>query len=453
MAEEASRRAVKVIMNGRIKTARAGKIDYQETLREIAKSMVRLNRPERLLKMITRYIDRELGLSHTSLLVLEEKQDRFTFVDSKGNRRIPMGLVKFNQDHPLVTWFQKKNGRHPQKGKISGGGDDDYLYRPDINRWVKSRSTKIGDELHKKFQTTAKAMDDLRVELAIPGYYKKNLLGMLLLGRKKNGRCFTDAEISFFQILVQDCSMAIKSAEYHRHLIQRNRDLEKHLKEIATLHEKERNTFYEILRSLAQEVHAKDAYTYGHVRQVERLGMITAKELGLDVTGKNKAILSAGLILHDVGKIGIPDRILNKPSRLDPEEWKVMQTHVEKGARILAHLSDFKEVSEIVHCHHENYDGSGYPRGLRRDQIPIQSRIVSAVDAFRAIVSTRCYSQGRPVEVAFQELRRCAGTQFDPDVVEALIRGVKKEMKRRGVGFFLDDSHQDGKQEPLKNAS
>ena len=103
-----------------------------------------------------------------------------------------------------------------------------------------------------------------------------------------------------------------------------------------------------------------------------------------------------------------------------------MRTHVEKGVKILEPLTDFKEVAEIVHCHHENFDGSGYPRGLKGQAIPIEARIVSVVDAFHAIVSTRCYRGGSPIEIAFQELKRCAGTQFDPAVVEAFIRAMKK---------------------------
>jgi len=164
---------------------------------------------------------------------------------------------------------------------------------------------------------------------------------------------------------------------------------------------------------------------------------MAAREMGLDLTGRKKDILSAGLILHDVGKIGIPDHILNKPSALNEEEWKIMRTHVDKGVMILEPLTDFKEVKEIVRCHHENHDGSGYPRGLKGGQIPVESRIVAVVDAFHAIVSTRCYSRGRPVETAFEELGRCAGTQFDPKVVEAFIRGMKKELKKRGIDFYV----------------
>jgi putative nucleotidyltransferase with HDIG domain len=241
--------------------------------------------------------------------------------------------------------------------------------------------------------------------------------------------------------------MAIKTAQYHQSLIEQNQALARQLKEIETLRKKEQETYYQIMRSLAQEVHAKDPYTFGHLNQVERLGIMAAKELGYDLSGKRKDVLSAALVLHDVGKIGIPDHILKKPDRLTKEEWEIMKTHVDKGAKILEPLTEFEEVAQIVRCHHENYDGTGYPRGLKGEAIPLEARIVSVVDAFHAIVSTRCYDAARPVEDAFRELERCSGTQFDPRVVEAFIRAVKKDMKKRGVGSFDEyDSVQESRE-------
>jgi len=400
--------------------------DYQEALKNASKSMVRVKNPRRLLKMITRFVDRELNLTHTSFVVFEAKNKRYVFVDSKGSRRIPMGLVRIDADHALIQWFQhhRSNGHLPK----------DYLEK---NR-VKALAFKRSDD-QEKIKNIWNTLDMLKIELVIPAYYKRGLLGLMLFGKRKDHRSFSASEISFFQTLAHDCSMAIKTAEYHQNLIDQNAELARHVAEVEKLRKKEHDTYYQIMRSLAQEIKAKDPYTFGHVGQVERLGLMTARELKMDLTGRGKDILTAGLILHDVGKIGIPDHILRKPSRLNEEEWKIMQTHPEKGARILDHLTAFKEVAEIVKSHHEYYDGRGYPRGLKGDQIPIESRIVSVVDAFHAIVSTRCYSKGRPIEEAFKELRRCGGTQFDPAVVEAFIRGLKKEMKKRGVDFFLSD--------------
>ncbi|MDP3919955.1 MAG: HD-GYP domain-containing protein [Candidatus Omnitrophota bacterium] len=418
-------------------------IDYQGVLRDIAKSMVRLRRPERLLRMIIKYIHQEMNLSHASILVFQENQKYFSFVDSKGSRKIPPQLVKLDMDHPLAKWFQR--------GQSKELPSMDYLSRAQISRWMgdSALSRRLKDQL----RGLIAAMDILNIDLAIPGYYKRALLGLLLLGEKRDQAPFTDPEIAFFQVLAQDCSMAVKTAEYHQSLLERNRELSGRLEQIEDMRQKEQDTYYQIMRSLAQEVWAKDAYTFGHIGQVERLGIMTARELGLELTEKKRAVLSAGLILHDVGKIGIPDHILNKPSSLDKEEWKIMRTHVEKGVRILEPLTAFKEVREIVRCHHEQYDGSGYPRGIRGDQIPIGSRIVSVVDAFHAIVSTRCYSKGRPVAFAFEELRRCSGTQFDPEVVEAMIRALTREMKKRGNTFFESPHQAEGPSIPEESVA
>ncbi len=398
-------------------------MNYQKALRDVAKSMVQLNRPERLLKMITRFIDREFGLSHTSLLVFDEKKKCFAFVDSKGSRRFPIRLLKFELNHPLVTWFDNK------KQKAS----EDFLYLPQVEKWCVNGHAKARQATQEEIQTVKRVMKDLKVELVVPGYHKKHLLGLLFLGKKMNHRAFTESEIAFFQVLTQDCSMAIKSASYHQSLMEQNQALAKKIEEIEHLRKNERETYYQIMRSLAQEVHAKDPYTFGHINQVERLGMMAAKEMGLELTEKKKDILSASLILHDVGKIGIPEPILNKPEKLTASEWEIMKSHVEKGAKILDHLTAFKEVAEIVYCHHENFDGSGYPRGLKGNEIPLEARIISVVDAFHAIVSKRCYDAPRSVHAAFEELEKGAGTQFDAQVVSAFVRAIKRDMEKRGV--------------------
>ncbi|MBI4115744.1 MAG: HD domain-containing protein [Candidatus Omnitrophica bacterium] len=405
-------------------------VDYHEALRDIAKSLVRLKRPERLLKMITRYIDRELGLTHAAILVYEPERSRYTIFDSKGIRKIPRSLIKFDQDYPLIRWFSSKDKETESLRQ--------YLSKQKIREILSNGvAAKLKPETKAELSRVQRSLNDLRADIAIPGFFKDSLIGILLLGEKLSRRLFTRTEIHFFETLVHDAAIAVKTSEYHQHLIERNlelevrkKQLEERLHEIERLRKKEQSTYYEIMKSLAQEVHAKDPYTFGHIHQVERLGVMTAEELGLDLSGKRKDVLSAGLLLHDVGKVGIPDNVLKKPGGLDREEWKIMRQHVEKGVKILEPLSDFKEVAEIVWCHHENYDGSGYPRGLKGEAIPIEARIVSVVDAFHAIVSTRCYREGRPVEVAFQELRRCAGTQFDPKVVEAFIRAMKKRPKR-----------------------
>lgn len=409
---------------------RTRSLDYQTALRDIAKSLVRLRRPERLLKMITRFLARELGVSNAAILILDPEKSSYTIFDSKGVQKLPRGLFRLDSDHPLIRWFQTKD---KETANLRS-----YIDRNQIQSLLRqSAFLKQRPQLQKDLRQVDRALSDLRSEMAIPGHVKDALVGILLLGRRLCHRQFNQTEIHFFQILVHDAAIAVKTSEYHQSLIERNieleakkKELEERLREIEQLRKKEQATYYEIMKSLAEEVRAKDAYTFGHIHEVEKLGLITAEELGMDLGGRRKDILSAALLLHDVGKIGIPDNILKKPAALTPEEWKVMRSHVEKGVKILEPLSDFKEVAEIVRCHHENYDGTGYPLGLKGEEIPLEARIVSVVDAFHAIVSNRCYRKGRPLHVAFEELRRCAGTQFDPRVVEAFIRAMKNLLKQ-----------------------
>ena len=401
------------------------KFDYQEVLRDVARSMVRLKRPDRLLKLITRFIDRQFGLTHTSLLVLDPKKDRYVFVNSKGAKRLPVGLVKFDIDHPLMQWFSgSKKSLTVQK---------DFLFLSDVKKMLSRAEFRMAANSRGDLLTgIQKTMQNLNIELLVPGYFKDTLVGLLMLGRRVNGHSFTTQEVTFFQTLAHDCSMAVKTTEYNQNLLEQNQELANRLAEIERMRAKEQRTYYEIMRSLAEEVHVKEPYIFSHVSEVERLGIMTAREMGIGLSGKTKDLLSAALVLHDVGKIGIPDSILCKPGQLTPEEWKVMKTHVEKGARILEPLTDFKKVREIIMAHHERFDGSGYPRGLKGAEILIEARIISVVDSFHAIVSSRCYREGHSIDFAIHELQKCSGAQFDPVVVDAFLRALRTELQKKG---------------------
>ena len=407
--------------------------DYQEALKNAAMSMVRVKNPRRLLRMMVRFIDREVGLTHASALMYDQLRTHYIFVDSKGTQRIPVQLVKLDETNPLIRWFLDKEPRL----KIRR----DYLLFDDLANWIRDPKTIVNGSPEKlvesKLLHLRDAMKTLKASVCVPGYFKSELLGVLILGEKISRQSFQREEISFFQTLANDAAIALKTASYREDLIAKNilleeqkKQLEHHLKEIEALRKREQETYYEIVMSLAQEVYAKDPYTSGHLQSVERLGVMTAEEMRYDMSGRKKDVLVAALHLHDVGKIGIPDRILKKPAALTEDEWKIMKTHPEKGARILSPLSGFKDVAKIVLYHHERYDGTGYPAGLKGEEIPIESRIISVVDAFHAIISTRCYKRGYPIETAYKELERCAGTQFDVKVVEAFIRSHRRCMEK-----------------------
>jgi putative nucleotidyltransferase with HDIG domain len=185
---------------------------------------------------------------------------------------------------------------------------------------------------------------------------------------------------------------------------------------------RERAAHQATIRALVQAVDIKDGYTRGHSERVGQASMLIARELGMP--DERVEVLRFAGILHDVGKLGVPTRLLRKNGPLTPEERRVIELHPEYGHEMVRGISFLGEARAAVLHHHERLDGSGYPYGLVGNQIPESARVVAVADAFDAMTSTRCYRRARPVAAALEELERCAGTQFDPRMVQALGRAV-----------------------------
>jgi putative nucleotidyltransferase with HDIG domain len=178
---------------------------------------------------------------------------------------------------------------------------------------------------------------------------------------------------------------------------------------------------------LGDFVEADDAYTGQHSTQVVDLAVEVADELRLGRAARRN--VEFGALLHDVGKIAVPKAIINKPGPLDAEEWAVMRRHTIEGQKLLDQIGGFmQEVGTIVRASHERFDGGGYPDGLAGDGIPLEARIVCCCDAFSAMTTDRSYRAARPAREALAELRACAGTQFDPAVVEATVAVVERRL-------------------------
>ncbi|MFH8799994.1 HD-GYP domain-containing protein [Streptomyces sp. NPDC017936] len=188
---------------------------------------------------------------------------------------------------------------------------------------------------------------------------------------------------------------------------------------------RERAAHQATVRALVRAVDIKDGYTRGHSERVGQASMMIGRELGMD-EGRVEVLRFAG-ILHDVGKLGVPTRLLRKDGPLTPEERRVIELHPEYGHEITRGISFLGEARSAILHHHERVDGRGYPYGLVGSQIPECARVVAVADAFDAMTSTRSYSRARPVEAALAELQRCAGSQFDPRMVTALVRVVARD--------------------------
>lgn len=234
----------------------------------------------------------------------------------------------------------------------------------------------------------------------------------------------------------------VKRALAHQELIVAKQQYENHLEELVeqrtaeldrTLESLE-DAYRSTLKALTAALETRDAETHGHSERVVTYSLRLGREYGLDQA--HMKALEFGSLLHDIGKIGVPDAILRKPAKLTDEEWVRMRQHPLQGQQILSGIEFLEGASRVVAQHHEKWDGSGYPLGLAGDDIDICARIFAVADAFDAITSDRVYRRGKSYEAAAQELEEWAGKQFDAKVVAAFHRVPKddwEELHRRSV--------------------
>jgi HD-GYP domain-containing protein (c-di-GMP phosphodiesterase class II) len=189
------------------------------------------------------------------------------------------------------------------------------------------------------------------------------------------------------------------------------------------------------IKTLLSALRCKDEYTWGHSLRVAYLCVSVGKEMNLSPDEIYELEVSA--LFHDLGKIGVPDAVLRKPSRLTDEEFLEMKLHPTKSFEILQAYPVFSKMAINAKHHHERYDGRGYPDGLKGEAIPLFSRIILIADTFDAMTSTRPYRKGMPFDVAFAELREFAGTQFDANIVEKFITCMTKEQSKNEDTFTL----------------
>jgi HD-GYP domain-containing protein (c-di-GMP phosphodiesterase class II) len=240
--------------------------------------------------------------------------------------------------------------------------------------------------------------------LAIPLISKDMAKGVLMLGNIRGGQ-FVREDAFAIEKIASQMAVALENAR---------------------LYEEMRSLFINTVASLANAIDAKSPWTKGHSERVMHFSATIAKEMGLDDVLIERVRL--GGLLHDIGKIGIIEALLEKPTTLDEDEFPPMRLHPEKGVAILAPINQLQDVLPGILHHHERYDGTGYPRRLKGKEIPQEARIITVADAFDAMVSVRPYKKGYSISDAMAELRKHAGSQFDPVVVEYFCRYVENNM-------------------------
>ncbi|MCD4784552.1 MAG: GAF domain-containing protein [Candidatus Eremiobacteraeota bacterium] len=247
--------------------------------------------------------------------------------------------------------------------------------------------------------------------MSVPLKIKNEVIGVLNVSKTSQYR-FTETDLKLLFNLASLAAQAIERASLYK-------DIKDSLDEI-------KSSYMSTVKALSKAIEAKDPYTKGHVDRVAKYGLAIAMELEPALL-KNDMFRYA-LVLHDIGKIEIPDHILTKPGGLTNEERAIIRRHPEVGAQILSPVKFLKGAADMVKHHQERYDGKGYPKGLEKEEIPLAARIIAVADSFDAIISNRPYRQARTVLTAKEEIIKNAGTQFDPTVVSAFLSALDKKV-------------------------
>lgn len=240
--------------------------------------------------------------------------------------------------------------------------------------------------------------------LAVPLKHRGVVLGVAEVLNKREGD-FSKQDLEIFGLFADLAAVALQNAR---------------------LYERQKRLFHQSIRALVAAVDARDPYTAGHSERVARYVQWMTEAMGLSVEEQRTFVLSA--LLHDIGKISIPDRILKKGGRLTPEEFQVIKSHPEEGVKILQHVTDLKDVIPGVLHHHERWDGRGYPHGLRGEEIPLVARIISLADTYDALTTDRPYRRGLSSDKALQILHHDANSHFDPSLVPIFIKTMEQRL-------------------------
>jgi HD-GYP domain-containing protein (c-di-GMP phosphodiesterase class II) len=328
--------------------------------------------PEEIRQMAVSVASSCVGADAASLLLLDNETDELYFEASSGEKGKSLKQTRLKPGQGIAGWVARKGGA---------------LIIDDVRN-------------DKRFHASIDKMTgyETRSMIVVPVASKERMLGVLQAINKLEGY-FTQDDLDVLETLAHQVGTAIEN---------------------AMLFQEQRETFLGMTMAFAEALEKRDNYTGGHTRRVCDYSMAIARQIGLTPIQIEELRLSA--ILHDIGKIGVADRILQKPGKLEREEFEEISNHPRFGSEILEHVKPLRKMLGGVRNHHEKYDGSGYPDGKKGELIPLAARIIAVADAFDAMTSNRAYRTALPVEAALKELEMYRGIQFDPHVVDAFMQ-------------------------------
>ena len=365
-----------VIENTRLFEKYDSKVRKLKTLKEISRLLnSTLDEKEvktRAMEAATQLMEAEVG----SLLLIDEATQELYFEVALGDRGERVKEIRLKMGEGIAGWVAKTG-----EPVIVADAQKD----PRFARKADDKSAFV-----------------TRTLICVPVKIRDKIIGVLQAINKLGAQPFSKWDLEEFQSLADQVAIAVDNANLYKEL---------------------QEAFFGTAEALGDAIEAKDAYTAGHTRRVLAYSTAMGKQLNLPAAEFDNLKLAA--LLHDIGKIGIEDAILRKPGKLDDTERRRMEEHTTIGPKIVDHVKQLRKIVPGIMHHHEEYDGTGYPGGLKGDQIPLIARIIGAADCFDAMTTDRPYRKGLPIQTALDELRKMSGTQFDGNVVEAFHRAYE----------------------------
>lgn len=384
-------------------------IDYKKELEIAARGMILIHEPDLLIKTILRMMVQKIRVNHASMLLYNKNKDAYILAVSRGSLglKLPVGLARIDKDDLLVRFFRQRQ--------------NEMLFNHAALAYAEAKArlikNNLGADLRQILTQVLHQMEIFEAHVSIPCYFRDELLGLLLLGKKKNSRHFIKDELDFFTALASNLAMAIRNAQL--------------FKELGVELEEKRQMFMRTTIALAAAIEAKDNYTHGHTTRVTNLSLEIARYISQRDKGmldkRFQENLHIASLLHDIGKIGVPEYILNKRGELTVGERNKIKRHPLIGAAILRPIKDLEDSLLGVKYHHERYDGFGYPEGLKGESIPLIASIISVADSFDAMITDRPYRSALQKQDAVAEVRRLRNRQFNPKVADAFLELYQKE--------------------------
>jgi len=387
------------------------RLDYRRELEAAAHQMILIHDVDVIAKLILRTIVKNIKVKHAGIFLYNRKRREYVAKVSRGQKgfKIPSGFAKISPTNPIIRYFLEKDKRIGAQG---------FLIYDKLLAYQRANKSKRGRRLKKFYEELKFQMNLFQAHACVAGFFRDKLTGVLFLGQKFDKERFFIEELGFLSVLASDVVMAIQNAWLFE-------DLKIHS-------DRNKNLFLNTVRALAGAIEAKDKYTSGHTERVTFYSLVLFDEIRKikKIPPKEwddlKEKLRVAALLHDIGKIGIPEKVLNKNGLLNDVERAQIQKHPIVGFEIIKPIEEFKEILEGVRHHHERFDGKGYPEGLSGKRIPLLAAVICVADAYDAMTTHRPYRAALNHKDAFEEILKENRKQFHPLVVKSFIRAYKK---------------------------